>query len=153
MANTYSQCYVHLVFTPKNRAALIQRSWKNNLEKYITAVVQNRKHKLLAINAQSDHIHILIGYYLSDLIPHLIEDIKTSSTHWIKENKYSAFKFEWQKGYGAFTYAKSQIDHVVKYIQNQDIHHQKDTFRDEYLELLRKFEIEYDEKYLFDFFD
>lgn len=153
MANTYTQCYFHLVFSPKNRDALIKKEWKNNLEKYITVVVQNRKHKLLAINAQPDHIHILIGYYLSDLIPDLVEDIKTSSTHWVNENRFSAFKFEWQKGYGAFTHSKSQIDAVVKYIVNQDNHHKKKTFRDEYLEILRKNEIEFDEKYVFEFFD
>lgn len=153
MANTYTQCYFHLVFSPKNRDALIKKGWKNNLEKYITVVVQNRKHKLLAINAQTDHIHILIGYYLSELIPDLVEDIKTSSTHWVNENRFSAFKFEWQKGYGAFTHSKSQIDAVVKYIVNQDNHHKKKTFRDEYLEILRKNEIEFDEKYVFEFFD
>jgi REP element-mobilizing transposase RayT len=153
MANTYTQCYIHLVFSPKNRDALIKIEWKNNLEKYITVVVQNRKHKLLAINAQPDHIHILIGYYLSDLIPDLVEDIKTSSTHWVKENRFSPFKFEWQKGYGAFTHSKSQIDTVVKYIINQDNHHKKKSFKDEYLEMLRKNEVEFDEKYVFDFFD
>jgi REP element-mobilizing transposase RayT len=153
MANTYTQCYFHLVFSPKNRLALIKTEWKDNLERYISVIVQNRKHKLLAINAQPDHIHILIGYYLSDLIPDLVEDIKTSSTHWVKENRLSEFKFEWQKGYGAFTHSKSKIDTVAKYIVNQDNHHKKRSFRDEYLEMLRNNGVEFDEAYVFDFFD
>jgi REP element-mobilizing transposase RayT len=153
MANTYTQCYFHLVFSPKNRLALIKTEWKDNLERYISVIVQNRKHKLLAINAQPDHIHILIGYYLSDLIPDLVEAIKTSSTHWVKENRFSEFKFEWQKGYGAFTHSKSKIDTVVKYIVNQDNHHKKSSFRDEYLEMLRNNGVEFDEAYVFDFFD
>ena len=107
----------------------------------------------MAINAQPDHIHILIGYYLSDLIPDLVEAIKTSSTHWVKENRFSEFKFEWQKGYGAFTHSKSQIDTVAKYIVNQDNHHKKSSFRDEYLEMLRNNGVEFDEAYVFDFFD
>ena len=153
MANTYTQSYFHLVFSPKNRAALIDKKWKNNFERYITSAIQNRKHKLIAINAQRDHIHIFIGYYLSDLIPDLVENIKTSTTKWINENQFCPFKFEWQKGYGAFTHSKSQVDTVVKYIMNQDEHHKKTSFRDEYLDILRKNEIEFDENYLFDFFD
>ena len=153
ISNTYTQCYFHLVFSPKYRLALINAEWKDNLERYISVVIQNRKHKLLAINAQPDHIHILIGYYLSDLIPDLVEDIKTSSTHWIKENRFSAFKFEWQNGYGAFTHSKSHIDTVVKYIANQDNHHKKRSFKDEYLEMLRNNGVEFDEKYVFEFFD
>jgi len=153
MANTFTQCFVHLIFSPKNRDALIKKDWKNNLERYITVCIQNRKHKLLAINAQQDHIHILIGYYLNDLIPDLVEDIKTSSTYWIRENKFTPFKFEWQKGYGAFTHSKSQVDTVIKYILNQENHHKKKKFREEYLEILRKNEVEFDERYLFEFFE
>jgi len=153
MANTYTQCYVHLIFSPKNREALIKREWKNNLERYISVCIQNRKHKLLVLNAQPDHIHILIGYYLSDLIPDMVQDIKTSSTRWINENKLSAFKFEWQRGYGAFTHSKSQIDKVIKYITSQEDHHKKISFKIEYMEILRKNDIEFDDRYLFEFFD
>lgn len=153
MANTYTQCYFHLIFSPKNRDALIHKSWKDNLEKYITTCIQNRKHKSLAINAQPDHIHIFIGYYLSDLIPDLVEDIKTSSNSWIKENRFTKFKFDWQRGYGAFTHSRSQVDQVVKYILNQEEHHKKRSFREEYLDILRKNEVDYNEAYLFDFFD
>ena len=153
MANTYTQCYFQLVFAVKNREALIKKSWKNELEKYITGIVQNHKHKLLAISAMPDHIHIFIGYHLNQSIPELVEEIKTSSNAWIKMGNFSKFKFEWQKGYGAFTYSHSQIDAVVKYIMNQEIHHRKKTFRSEYLEILRKNEIEFKDEYVFDFFD
>ncbi|ADQ80068.1 transposase IS200-family protein [Paludibacter propionicigenes WB4] len=152
MANTYTQCYVHLVFSPKNREALIDKAWKVELEKYITGIVQNRKHKLLAIGAMPDHIHILIGYNLNELIPDLVEEIKTSTNIWIKENRLSKFKFEWQHGYGAFTHSKMQIDTVVNYILTQDHHHKKKSFKDEYLEILMKNGVEFKKEYLFDFF-
>ncbi|NLB27083.1 MAG: IS200/IS605 family transposase [Bacteroidales bacterium] len=153
MANTYSKAYFHLIFSPRNREALIGKNWKDKLEKYITGIIQNRKHKLLAINAQRDHIHIFIGYYLSDPIPDLVESIKTSSTNWINKNNLSPFKFGWQNGYGAFTHSNSQIDSVVKYIINQEKHHRKKSFREEYLEILRKNDVKFDEQYLFEFFD
>jgi len=153
MANTYTQCYFQLVFAVKNRDALIKKAWKNELEMYITGIVQNHKHKLLAINAMPDHIHISIGYHISQLIPDLVEEIKTSSNTWIKKGNLSKFKFEWQKGYGAFTYSHSQIDAVAKYIMNQETHHQKKSFREEYLEMLSKNEIEFKDGYVFEFFD
>lgn len=153
MANTFTQSYFHLVFSPKNREALIGKEWKENLERYLTTCIQNRNHKLLAINVQQDHVHILIGYYLSDLIPDLVENIKTASTKWINDNKFTRFKFEWQKGYGAFTHSKSQVNQVIQYIINQDNHHKRRSFRDEYLDILRKNEIDFELKYLFEFFD
>ncbi len=153
MANTYTQCYFHLVFSPKNKEALIKKEWKDKLEKYITSVIQNNKHKLLAIGGVSDHIHILIGYNVNEKIPDLVEEIKTSSTKWIKEKKLSAFKFEWQRGYGAFTHSKSQIGNVVNYILNQENHHKKKSFKEEYLEILAKNDVQFDERFLFDFFD
>jgi putative transposase len=152
MANTYTQCYVHLVFSPKNRQALISKVWKTELEKYITGIIQNRKHKLLAIGAMPDHIHILIGYNLNELIPDLVEEIKTSSTIWMKEKRLSKFKFEWQHVYGAFTHSRMQIDAVVNYILNQEQHHEKKSFKDEYLEMLIKNGVEFKEEYLFEFF-
>ena len=153
MANTYTQCYVHIVFAPKNRDALIKKSWKDDLEKYISGIIQNHSHKLLAIYAKEDHVHIFIGYNLNQLIPKLVEEIKTSSNAWIKQNRFTKFKFEWQLGYGAFTHSISQFDSVVKYILNQEEHHKKQTFREEYLEILAKNDISYKEEYLFDFFD
>ena len=153
MANTYTQCYVHLVFAVKNRDSLIKIVWKNELGMYITGIIQNHNHKLLAINTMPDHIHIFIGYNVNQLIPNLVEEIKTSSNAWIKNNNLSKFKFEWQRGYGAFTHSHSQINTVIQYIKSQEIHHQKRTFREEYLELLQKNEIEFNDEYVFIFFD
>ncbi len=153
MANTYTQMYVHIVFSPKNKQALIGKSWKNELEKYITGIVQNQNHKLLAIGSMPDHIHIFIGYNVNYLIPDLVEEIKTSSNSWIKQNKLTQFKFGWQKGYGAFSHSRSQLDTVVNYILNQEKHHKKKSFRDEYLEILRKNDIQFSDDYAFEFFD
>lgn len=153
MANTYTQIHIHLVFSPLHREALINKKWSDDLEKYITGIVQNNRHKMLAIKSMPDHIHIFIGYDVKQTIPKLVEDIKTSSNSWIKTNKLSKFKFDWQKGYGAFSHSKSQVDQVVKYILNQEEHHKKKTFREEYLDILRKNDIKYDDRYLFDFFE
>ena len=151
MADTFVQAYFHLVFAVKNRDALISKTWKEELEKYITGIVQNNKHKLIAIGSMPDHIHIFIGYNLNQTIPDLVETIKTSSNHWIKERKFTKFKFNWQKGYGAFTHSHSQINSVTRYVLSQETHHHKKSFREEYLEMLRKFEITYKDEYLFDF--
>lgn len=153
MANTYTQSYFHLVFSVKNRNALILSSWKNELEKYIIGIIQNHGHKLLAINAMPDHIHILIGYNVNQLIPDLVEKIKTSSNAWIKKENKSNYKFDWQKGYGAFTNSHAQIDIIIQYIRSQQNHHKKKRFKEEYLEILRKNDIKYTDKYLFDFFE
>ncbi len=123
------------------------------LEKYIFGIVQNNNHKMLAIVAMSDHIHIFIGYNVNQLIPDLVENIKTSSNSWIKDNKLSKFKFDWQKGYGAFSHSRAQLDTVVKYVLNQEQHHKKKSFRSEYLEILEKNEIEFNREYIFEFFD
>ena len=153
MGNTYSKAYFHLVFAVQNRYALIHKSWRQDLEKYITGIIQNNGHKLIAIGAMPDHIHILIGYNLSQSVPGLVEKIKTSSNHWIKDRKFTQYKFNWQKGYGAFSYSRSQIDSVAKYVLNQEEHHRKKTFKDEYVEMLRKFNVEFKDEYLFDFID
>ncbi len=153
MANTYTQLYIQLVFVVKGRQSLIQREWKEELYQYITGIVQNNGHKMLRINGMPDHVHIFIGYNPKQSISQLVETIKTDSNHFIKRKKLCRFKFNWQAGYGAFSYSHSQVDRVVKYIINQEAHHQKKTFRKEYLEMLRKFEVEFKEKYLFDFLD
>ena len=153
MANTYTQCYFHLVFAVKNRDALVRKEWKNEMEMYITGIVQNHQHKMLAIGSMPDHIHILIGYNVNHLIPDLVEEIKTSSNNWIKGKKLSKFKFQWQIGYSAFTHSQSQIDKVVKYVLSQETHHKKKSFKDEYLEMLEKNEVVYTNEYLFDFFN
>jgi putative transposase len=120
MANTYTQCYFHLVFAVKNRDALIKKEWKDEMEKYITGIIQSHRHKLLAIGSMPDHIHFLIGYNVNHLIPDLVEEVKTSSNQMIKNKKFSRFQFAWQIGYGAFTHSHSQIDNVAKYILSQE---------------------------------
>jgi putative transposase len=152
MANTYTQCYFHLVFAVKKRDALIREEWKSEMEMYITGIVRNHRHKMLAIGSMPDHLHILIGYNVNQLIPDLVEEIKTSVDAWIKERRLSKFRFEWQKGYGAFTHSRSQIDIVVKYILTQEEHHKKKTFKKEYLEILEKNNVEFNKEYLFEFF-
>jgi putative transposase len=149
MANTYTQIHIHFVFAVKFRLGLIDNEWKEQLNKYITEIIQNSNHKLLAINGMPDHIHILIGMRPTQSISDLMKEVKQSSSKWINENKFAKVHFEWQEGYGAFSYSKSQIDNVIKYINNQEEHHRKKTFKEEYLEMLTKFEIEYDEKYIF----
>ena len=153
MANTYTQCYFHLVFAVKNRDALIKKEWKAEIEMYINGIVQNHRHKMLVIGAMPDHMHILIGYNVNQLIPYLLEEIKTSSNSWIKGKRLSKFKFEWQKGYGVFTHSRSQIDTVVKYILSQEEHHKKRPFKEEYLEMLEKNDVEFSQEYVFEFFE
>ena len=153
MANTYTQCYFHLVFAVRNRNALIKKEWKNEMEKYITGIAQNHQHKMLAVGSMPDHIHILIGYNVNQLIPDLVEEIKTATNAWIKEKRLSKFKFDWQKGYGAFTHSRSEIDNVVKYILSQEEHHKKRPFKEEYLEMLEKNEVIFSNECLFEFFN
>ena len=148
MANTYTQLYIQFVFAVQNRASLIKPAWKDELYKYITGIVQNNKHKLIAINGMPNHVHIFIGYKPHQLIPDLLQDIKGSSSTWINKKGFNNGKFNWQEGYGAFSYSHSHIDRVVKYIINQEYHHKKKSFREEYLELLTKFEIDYNERYI-----
>lgn len=148
MANTYTKMYIQFVFAVQDRASLIQSSWKNERYKYITGIVQNNKHKLIAINGMPNHIHIFVGYKPHQLIPDLLQDIKGDSSGWINNKGFIKGKFRWQEGYGAFSYSHSHIDRVVKYIMNQEQHHKKQTFREEYIELLSKFNIDYDEKYI-----
>lgn len=126
---------------------------KDELYKYITGIVQNNRHKMLAINGMGDHIHIFIGLKPYMAISDLVRDIKSNSSGFIKEKKFVKGKFSWQEGYGAFSYSHSHIDRVVKYIHNQEEHHTKKSFREEYTELLEKFSIEHDTKYLFEFMD
>ena len=153
MANTYSQIFIQTVFAVKGRQSLIQKSWKDELYKYITGIVRNKGQKLLAINGMPDHIHIFIGQKPNIMTSNLVKDIKVGSSTFINDKRWTRGRFAWQEGYGAFSYGRSQLDMVIRYIQNQELHHQKRTFRQEYIGLLKKFEIEYDEKYLFDWLD
>jgi putative transposase len=149
MANTYTQIHIQFVFAVKYRDGLINASFKDGLYQYISGIIKHHNHKLLAINGVSDHIHIFIGMRPTQSISDLMQDIKGSSSKWINEKKFLKVKFEWQEGYGAFSYSKSHVDAVIKYIHKQEKHHQKQTFREEYLEFLKAFEIEYNEKYIF----
>ena len=148
MANTYSQIYLQLVFAVQDRISFIQSEWKDDLYKYITGIIQNNRHKLIAINGVPNHLHIFIGYQPHQLIPELLQDIKGSSSKWINAKHFVKGKFIWQEGYGAFSYSHSQIDMVVKYINNQEQHHKKQTFHDEYIQLLKRYNISFEEKYV-----
>jgi REP element-mobilizing transposase RayT len=140
---------LHFVFAVKHRTGLIQSIWKDELYKYITGIVQTHHHKLIAINGMPDHVHVFIGMRPTQSVSELLQDIKGSSSKWINERKLVKGKFEWQEGYGAFSYSKSQVKDVVAYIANQELHHHKKSFREEYVEFLKKFEIDFDEKYIF----
>jgi putative transposase len=153
MANTYTQLYIQMVFAVRGRDSLIKKEWKEDLYKYTTGIVQNGGHKMLAINGMPDHVHIFVGYNPNQKIPDLVETIKTDTNHFIKNQGLTRHKFSWQSGYGAFSYSRSHIDRLIQYILNQEQHHRKTTFRAEYLDLLQKFEIEYQEPYLFEFID
>ncbi len=153
MANTYTRIYLHFVFSPLGRENVIPLKYKEELQKFTTGIIQNRNHKLLAINYMSDHVHILTGYRPSQPIPDLLRDIKTGTSRFINEKKWLPGRFQWQEGYGAFSYSHSQIYGVINYINTQEVHHKKQSFRDEYLGLLKEFSIEYDSKYLFEWFE
>jgi putative transposase len=149
MPNSYTQLHIHFVFAVKYRAALINEEWKERLHQYITGIFQQNQHKMLQINSMPDHVHILIGMRPHQSISALIQNVKTESSKWIKEQRFCSQPFAWQEGYGAFSYGKSQVDDVVRYVKNQEIHHKKESFLSEYRRLLNAFEIEWDEKYIF----
>lgn len=150
MPNTFTQLYIHIVFAVKNRNSLINQTWEDKLYKYITGTVQKMGQKMLRINGMPDHIHFLIGLKPDIAISDLVREVKKSSTSFIKEKKLTKLNFSWQSGYGAFSVSHSQLDKVINYIINQKEHHRKRTFKEEYIELLKKYEIEYNEKYLFE---
>ena len=151
MPNTYTQLFIHVVFAVKGRENLIQKHHRELLQKYMTATIQNDGHKMLAIFCMPDHVHFLVGLNPSVSISVMVLDLKRASTNFINEKKLVQGHFNWQKGFGAFSYAKSQVSNVCEYISNQEDHHRTRTFKEEYVELLKLFEVEYDEKYLFEF--
>ena len=150
MANTYTQLYIHIVFAVKGRQNLISKIWKDELYKYITGIVINEGQKLIAINGMPDHIHILVGSKPNKALSDLVRDIKANSSRFINEKKWISGKFEWQTGFGAFSYSHSQLTNVINYIQNQEEHHKKKTFKEEYVDFLKAFDIDYNNQYLFD---
>ncbi len=149
MANTYSQIYIHIVFAVEGRQNLIEAQHNDELQKYITGIVSGQKQKLIAVNNMPDHVHILAGLKPDMTLSDLVGDIKTGSSGFINRQHWVHGRFNWQEGYGAFSYSRSQLDTVIRYIQNQQKHHATKTFRQEYIELLKRFEIAYDERFLF----
>lgn len=150
MANTYTQIYVHVVFAVHGRQSLIPRAHKEEIHKYITGIVRNKGQKLIAINTMPDHTHMLIGQKPDIALSDLVRDIKANSSGFINHKNWVRGKFRWQEGFGAFSYSHSQLGVVVRYIQDQERHHQKKSFRDEYIDMLKKFNIQYDDKYVFE---
>ena len=149
MANTYTQIHLQCVAAVKFRMALIDSTWKERLHQYITGIVQSRNHKMIAINSMPDHLHFMIGLRPEQSVSDLMQVVKGESSEWINDHRLSRSKFRWQEGYGAFSYSKSDIPNVANYIHNQEEHHRKKTFLEEYEELLKEFDIEFDERYIF----
>jgi putative transposase len=149
MANTYTQLHIQVVFAVQNRDCVIRNSWKNELHKYITGIIENHNHKVMAINGMPDHLHILFGMRPTQSLSDLIQDIKGGSSKWINQKGYVKGKFSWQEGDGAFSYSKSHVDAVIDYIKHQEKHHRKKTFVEEYHEFLEKFEVDFDKRYIF----
>jgi REP element-mobilizing transposase RayT len=150
MANTFSQIYIQYVFAVKGRENLLQKPWREEVFKYMAGIVKDKNQKPIIINGVSDHVHIFVGLKPSMSVADLIRDIKNNSSKFINMEKFVKGKFAWQEGYGAFSYAHSQVQNVYQYILRQEEHHRTKTFKEEYLDFLQKFEIDYDEKYLFE---
>lgn len=153
MAGTFSQIYIQVVFAVKGRENLIQQQWKETLNKYIAGIIKHKDQKPIIINGAKDHVHVFIGLKPAMSIADIVRDIKNNSSDFINDNKLVKGSFSWQNGYGAFSYSHSHIGAVFNYIKNQEEHHKKKTFREEYLNLLKKFEIPFEEKYLFDWLE
>jgi len=153
MPNTYTQLYIQLVFAVQNRESLIREPNRDEIQKYITGIASKNGHKVLSIYCMPDHAHIFIGLNPNQSISSLANDLKSNSSKWINEKKLFRYKFNWQNGYGAFSYHKGMISTIGHYIDTQPEHHQKRSFKHEYLDLLREFDIDFNDQYLFDFFD
>lgn len=149
MANTYTQIHIQTVFSVMDRNSIIKESFKDELYKYISGIIKNNGHKVLAINGMPDHVHLFFGMRPIQSLSDLMQDVKGDSSKWINKKGYFPGRFSWQEGYGGFSYSKSQVDTVIEYIRRQETHHHKKTFTEEYLEFLEKFEVPYDERYIF----
>ncbi|MBI2968489.1 MAG: IS200/IS605 family transposase [Bacteroidetes bacterium] len=149
MANTYTQIHIQSIFAVQNRLCLIQNHWRDELYKYITGIVQGHNHKMLAINGISSHIHLFFGFRPTQSLSGLMQDVKEYSSKWINQRKLIRGRFSWQEGYGAFSYNKSEVPTIINYVRNQQEHHKKVSFIEEYKEILQEFGIEYDERYIF----
>ncbi len=153
MPNTYSQITIHAVFAVKGKENFITKEWRDNLHQYISGIITNKGAKSLAVGGWKDHVHILFGMPVTTSVSDFMNAVKTNSSKWINEQHFLKGKFHWQEGYGAFSYSRSQRDMVIKYIVNQEEHHRIKTFKDEYLKMLVDFEVAYDSKFLFEFYD
>jgi putative transposase len=153
MPNTYSQITIHAVFAVKHRKNFIIKDWRDELHRYIAGIINKKGAKSLAVGGWLDHVHALFGMPVTTSIADFMNAIKSNSSKWINEQQFLKEKFEWQGGYGAFSYAKSQRDTIINYIMNQEEHHRTKTFREEYLKMLTDFDVEYDDRYLFEFYD
>ena len=153
MSGTYSQIYIQVVFAVKGRQNIIAKTWREDLHKYISGIVTNKGHKSIIVNGVADHVHVFVGLKPSMSISDLVRDIKNNSSKYINDQNFVKGKFSWQEGYGAFSYANSQINNVYNYILNQEEHHNKQSFKEEYMKFLNDFHIEYNEKYLFEWIE
>lgn len=153
MANTYSQINIHCVFAVKGRENLISKEIRDELHRYMSGILKNDNAYPLSVGGWKDHVHVFFELHPDSKISDLMRMLKASSSKWINDNKFVKGKFQWQEGYGAFSYSRSQRNNVINYIKNQEDHHKKQTFREEYLELLTKFEIEFKNEYVFEFYD
>lgn len=149
MANTYAQIYIHVVFAVEGRQNLIKAEHNDELQKYITGIVSGQKQKLIAINNMPDHVHLLLGLHPDCALSDLVRDIKAGSSKFINGKRWVPGRFSWQEGFGAFSYSRSQIGMVIRYIENQPKHHATKSFREEYVEFLEKFNVDYEERYIF----
>ena len=153
MANTYSQLSIHCVFAVKHRENFILKEWRDDLHKYISGIIKAEGAKSLAVGGWKDHVHIFFGMPVTTRLSDFMSAVKANSSKWINEQQFIKGKFQWQAGYGAFSHSKSQRDIVINYIMNQEAHHDIKSFKDEYLKMLSDFDVEYDDKYLFEFYD
>lgn len=150
MAGTYSQIYIQVVFAVQERQNLLQKEWRQEVFKYMAGIIKNKGQKPIIVNGVEDHVHVFVGLKPAMALSDLVRDIKNNSSNFINDHTWVKGKFNWQEGYGAFSYSHSQIESVYNYILNQEAHHTKQSFKDEYMDFLKKFEIEHDEKYLFE---
>ena len=153
MANTYSQIYIQIVFAVEGRQNLIDPKHSDELQKYMAGIVSTQRQKLIVINNMPDHIHMLIGQRPDSALSDLVGKIKSGSTNFINRQRWVRGRFNWQEGFGAFSYSRSQLDTVIRYVMNQQRHHRSRSFRDEYLKLLRRFDVQFDERYVFKFIE
>lgn len=150
MSGTFSQIYIQVVFAVKGRRCLMHKKWRKELHKYMSGIIENKGHKSIIVNGVADHVHLFIGLKPAMALSDLVRDIKNNSSKWINENNFIDGKFEWQNGYGAFSYSKGHVGNVYQYIMNQETHHAKTNFKEEYINLLDTYEIPYEERFLFE---